>query len=66
MSVRPFKGMVFLHRRVLNEDNTPMSYVVTRIIHGAVYYRPSGWKGGSEFCLLDEFEARVCLEEIFS
>ncbi len=44
----PIKGLRFLHSRVLDTNNQPMAYVVTKIAHGAVYYRPVD--GGSPDC----------------
>lgn len=36
-----YKGFEFDHPRVLKEDRSgPMRYVVVKVIHGAVYFKP--------------------------
>jgi hypothetical protein len=50
----PFRGLYFLHSRVLNARNEPQEYVVTKIAKGTVYYRPVD--GGSpDCCNIEQF-----------
>jgi hypothetical protein len=58
----PTVGMEFTHRRVLDANNKPMRYRVTRIAQGVVYYAPT--EGGkSEKTGVDEFDRVVKPDE---
>lgn len=52
--VIPRPGLRFFHRRVLDADNKPMEYSVTRVANGVVYYAPVDG-GKSEKTGVDEF-----------
>jgi len=58
MPINPRPGYLFLHRRVINPDGTPMEYEVTRLSKGTVYYKPV-WGGHSECCPIEYFFQRV-------
>jgi hypothetical protein len=53
--MKPKVGLKFLHARVLDEQNRPMAFVVTRIANGSVYYRPADGGGGGQTCGVGEF-----------
>jgi hypothetical protein len=58
--MNPAKGFRFFHSRIIDADNRPMLYVVTKVARGAVYYRPVD--GGSpDCCDLQDFD-RYCKE----
>lgn len=56
--MKPVVGMFFPHRRVIEEDKTPMVYKVTRIAQGWVYYRPATG-GHSEKTPVEDFHKVV-------
>jgi hypothetical protein len=47
-------GAQFKHRRVLDQNNLPMVYRVTRMMRGYVYYKPVDG-GKSECCPIEDF-----------
>jgi hypothetical protein len=57
--MKPAKGLRFYHSRVLDEQNAPQMYVVTKIARDTVYYRPI--TGGSPDCCPIEQFPRWCL-----
>lgn len=60
--MQPKAGLVFRHRRVLDENNKPAAYVVTRVAIGTVWYKQPRERKATECCGVDEFD-RVCLPE---
>ena len=54
----PKKGVRFFHARIIDEDGSPMLFVVTKIARGTIYYRPVS--GGSPDCCPVEDFPRWC------
>lgn len=54
MTAHPTKGLCFRHSRVLDANNKPMAYVVTKVAKGVVYYKPLDG-GRSEYTGVAEF-----------
>lgn len=57
-NIEPKVGMKFAHARVLNSDKSPMTYEVTRIVKGAVFYKPIDG-GHSEYTDIGKFHKIV-------
>ena len=58
----PRKGLRFVHRFWLDENNNPLTFEVTRIARGTVYYRGiyDGKIGGAPMCCdVDQFPRYV-------
>lgn len=57
-------GMKFLHKRVLDENNQPAVYVVTKIQGGIIYYKQPAEKKAKQCSYMDEFITKYFLKEI--
>jgi hypothetical protein len=61
--MKPTIGLIFAHRRIINEDKTPMLYQVTRISEGVIFFRPLD-KGHSECIEIERFD-KIAMEESY-
>ena len=65
----PQVGLVFQHRRVLDEMYRPAAYVVTRISKGVVWFKQPGERKAKECCAVEDWpsvfggEPRPTVEE---
>ena len=59
----PRIGLRFLHRRVVDSNGKPATYVVTAIRQGVVWYKQPDERKAKECCLYGSW-ASICLEPL--
>jgi hypothetical protein len=56
MNIKPYIGMKFLHKRVLDGNYLPAKYIVTKIAEGIVYYKQPSERKAMQSCYVGQFD----------